>query len=361
MAMRYKAAIGVGDNPGIEPAFGETLYSPLGTPDTAIHDASSVELSDGRVLVVWADGDKIKQGYLANIDAVFSDYAVGSVTTILSELSGPWCLMSKIDAGLFLAINYEQKNSDLTSKSLLYKSPSGEGGDWILYSTIDSANLSGYTIFYHTCGTRLHKSGNRYLLATTYSYLHFGAADWRIGIFESTDLINWTVKYTFTPTNIVSHCITGCSSSFIEINGNTYWSWSHSWSGGKFYLARSSDGFDSDIVYCYTASIFSDVPGADGVLHYDSENERLLIIFSREYTGKGMRMSGFDVGEIGVDEKYQTYASNTEYDPGDEGAALDIYSDGRCAFWAEGQVVLANATLGTWVRVRGCRVMGVSI
>jgi len=246
---------------------------------------SSAELDDGRYLVVWVDGSSIKQGYAPRGESLRENGSVENITTVLMGMTEPWCILSKLDNGLYLTVNYAQKNSDKIAKSLLYKSSSGNGGDWTLHATVSSVDWGsdGY-LFGEILGAGITKIGNKYLGGFMWLYDGIGI-NTGVGSYYSEDMVNWTLNKTWRGSYGTTE---GCSSNFLVApDGYTYFTFSASHAFDGFYVYRSNDGFISNrecILYMDTTINYlnDEVPKRCGWLEYDEANGRILVIASND-------------------------------------------------------------------------------
>ena len=346
-------------------SLGNTTYDPLGTPLSDTNHASSCELADGRVLVVWCDGDKIRQGYAGTVDALFADASVGTVTDILSGLEKPVSIICDLgDDGLYLLVSYIQQNSDSVAKSLLYKSASGNGGDWTLYATLQSFDWTGAsTLWYgdvtNTITGILRTTGGSYICQVPY-YLIIGTYGIvsHFGIYSSADLASWTKKQNLVYGLGSRGYHEGASSNFVEVDGAVYVAF-YDWYGGvNMNLIKSIDYFetqstvfkiDTDVlpyynIFPYSSCTFHVQDGKLFVVGVQiiSERERLFIcacdLADLEYAEKYYLANASSVGSFPVNGGYN------------RASFLEITSSGQVVFWGADRILGMEGSVGLPVK-----------
>jgi hypothetical protein len=325
-------------------SLGDTVFSPLGTPITNTMYASSCELADGRILVVWVDGTSIRQGYAASAETLFANDCLTNKTDLFTGLNTATSILCEIDAGLFLLVAWKQQNDDKVAKSLLYKSALGDGSDWTLHSTIQSLNWSTATDPLGTQRgmTKIFKIGSRYILQCPYFYIN--GSGWilsQYGIYDSTDLISWILKFAIN-TRANGNFNSGCSSTFVEIDNVTYWAMWSSYGGQKMSLIKSTDGFNLNQSTVYTIS--TDLNPYYDVAPYNScslyfDDDRFLIIGSQKIAShERLNIWGCPKTDIGTPTNYIIYAQtaiNSLFQSSNVGQFLEIFANGKIVIWAE--------------------------
>ena len=316
----------------------ETLITPRSNP---IADGgtwvSSAKIEDDRFLVVWVDGSSIKQGYALNSNALLTSDGITDITTILTGLSSPTCFLSKLDLGLFLTVCYKEQNGDGYGGSWLYKTPSGNGGDWILHKTISSVYWRNTSLFGSTVGGGIIKIGDHYL--GLFMYLSSGIGiNTNLGYYTSPDMYSWTLGLHQRGSY---GCTVGNSANVaIAPNGDTFTTFSASHAFDGFYVWRSNDDFIShrecilEIPVTYYMDpnfIDDDVPKRTCWLEFDERNNKLLIFVSsnRNVWIKSVDISTHDWATEAV------FSDVIPYTGGSEGTTICNLGDNRLLLWSE--------------------------
>lgn len=128
---------------------------------------SAVLLGDGRVLYVYNDGGAVWQGYAPSVAAFISvNGSVVNRTLALAVGTASPCI-SQVGDDLFMAVMHAAGTKFMVE---LYKSPSGIGGDWTLFSTLQDhtdspwSSWNAYDVRARFCGEIFVTATGRWVL-----------------------------------------------------------------------------------------------------------------------------------------------------------------------------------------------------
>lgn len=113
--------------------------------DISIH-GSFEKSSDGSILYVYTRGTTVYQTNIADVETLLSqDDSIGTETAIFSNIVDARATLFKIDGILYLGLMFTKTTTEtttFTAKIQIYKSITGDGSDWLLYSTIKSIDYT---------------------------------------------------------------------------------------------------------------------------------------------------------------------------------------------------------------------------
>jgi len=116
------------------------------TPSTTYKEygVSVAKKANGKLIVCNSVNNTIYEAECTNVDDLtgMDNSAYGWVSTGLSSLSHAWACVWNLDGGLYMTFSDAGAPSEAPARQLIYKSPSGNGGDWELYSTVQSLSYS---------------------------------------------------------------------------------------------------------------------------------------------------------------------------------------------------------------------------
>lgn len=102
-------------------------------------DLSVAKKTNGKLIVVNSLQGTFYEGECTMKDLLSKDNSVASWSQINVPSVGGYAAVSRVDDYLFLCVTSKGANDGVTPAStILYKSPSGNGGDWEYYATINS-------------------------------------------------------------------------------------------------------------------------------------------------------------------------------------------------------------------------------
>lgn len=114
-------------------------------PSTTLSgDLTIAKKTNGKLICVMSDKGVFREGECLDVNTLVShDDSVINWVTIPITTNGGYCAVSRIGGELFLCVTDKGVSGTRDASTKLYKSLSGNGGDWQYYSTISSLNTTG--------------------------------------------------------------------------------------------------------------------------------------------------------------------------------------------------------------------------
>lgn len=243
-------------------------------PKAAI-DAGGVSVeakTNGKLIVCGMVGGAVYEGEVTDVDTLLGadDTATGWTSTGITTNYYGRCQVFRADGDLWLSV-VQAGDTDEIASLRLYKSASGNGGDWALYSTVYS-HTSGGTVFnaaLNTSGKIKVLSNGRYVLGTIEWVYFSGFRQPYPVIYISDDKgVSWTKVYTGVSGGPTGTYFTGAVSTDIAVldDGTLFWAWGKDYGTTAIRFARSDDNGSTwtyvyeiiDGTYISGGTVFSD-------------------------------------------------------------------------------------------------------
>lgn len=223
-------------------------------PATALYNGSHLTCAtkaNGKLICVLSKQGASYEGECDSIDDLIN---IADSITGLTQITGVddnrgWCSVSNADGELFLCVNCCALN-DVIYAHKLYKSPSGNGGDWVYYSTIQTYTASG--TFFEGTGESIDKdstgcikvlSNGRWAIIAGDIVYWYGMTSKNNAIYVSDDKgITWVKKFTFKYALSSNPLLYNCPKNITEASdGTLYIDYVEAWSIAMFHIAKSID------------------------------------------------------------------------------------------------------------------------
>jgi len=243
------------------------------TPQTGtLNEISVAKKADGKLIFVSMVSDVVYEGEVADVATLLaSDNTVtGWGSTGIAAVANGRCCVFEADGELWLSVSSCAAPSASTAAWYkLYKSPSGNGGDWALFSTVYSVSLNtpnGYGL-----RTELSEAGaitvldsGRYCLVVPRWQESFGCLGMWPSVWTSDNKgASWTLRLDgrYGPV-FGAYYHHGASKDVVQITGgNLYWAIDVDYAGGGILIYKSvNEGTDwTDTFIDYGDPVFSGV------------------------------------------------------------------------------------------------------
>jgi hypothetical protein len=249
----------VGENkPSCEVTVGESGDYDWATADTwqkpsttyTANGLSVAKKSNGNYIVCnTVGGTTIYEAEVNSIDDLISldNSATGWVSTGLSSLTHAWATLWNYNGGLYMTFSDAGSPATSPARQTIYKSPSGNGGDWVLYSTIQSFTYTFTNVYdshaLNLTGIPVVLSNGRWILVTGKwidfsSYLVQNAYVWT----SDDGGVTWTGRYLLSAYMMAHDYYASINKQiYISPDGNLYSCFSEAWGNVPLVIIKSAD------------------------------------------------------------------------------------------------------------------------
>jgi len=229
-----------------------TWYKPS---TTLVGDLTIAKKTNGKLICVLTQRGTFYEGECADINALTSqnDSAINWVQINIINTGG-YCAVSRVGDYLYLCVTDNGGANPASTK--LYKSSSGNGGDWVYYSTISAygaAVTEGTSIDLNGSGCITVLSNGRWVIPCGKFMSYFGTSQ-QYWIYASDDNgLTWVEK-TLLPAYIGAYNFAlysqGCPKHVaVDTNGNLYVGYTANDAGNKLKIGISTNNGDTWSIY----------------------------------------------------------------------------------------------------------------
>jgi len=268
----------------------ETLKGNWYLPKSGTSSSTGITIeqrADGRIIFCSIIGTDVYECEIEDVDTLLSmnESVINWELTGITANSYGRCHLSRADNTLWLTV-LEAGSSTTNASYKLYKSPSGNGRDWVLHSTLYSHLGTGYNWNlgnYSSAGSVKALSNGRYVLCGTY----ISNGDWHApypNIWTSEDKgLTWTHRYRMSAgPSVHAYFESTFSKCIAEYNGVLYYCFSYNYGGTANVVRKSLDGG-------LTWGSAFNTSGVGGTMHNDLEGNLLMIHTSYSSTSLTVR------------------------------------------------------------------------
>jgi len=335
--------------------------------DTAwIGEISVARKTNGKLIVVScystsadsaATDVPVMEGEVANVAALLAgdDSVTGWTATGISLRKYARCCVFNVGDDLYLDVAHggDFSGGAPAAGCWIYKSPSGNGGDWTLHGTVYSATMSGTEVGNFcrktTAGQPLITSTGRWVLVIGRYALWSGYMYPYQTVYTSDDAgVTWTQRTTLNLGGIGTGMDfkAPVTRNLVETADGSLWaSMSVDWGSFYLYAWRSTDGGETWSVAWSVAGSAADYFASPTL--YARSDGLGFYLFGANYGGTGVRLMQFPYPASGSD--YEVIATWEHghanfYRP----LAVDLVDDGYTVLAVGNEVIgwpLASATI----------------
>jgi len=278
------------------------------TPQAGADDGVSVaEKANGSLIWCWVASNTVYEGTVSDVDTLLGgdSTVTGATSTGITGVGATRACVFNLDGGLYLHVT-SLGDSENNTWCKVYKSASGNGGDWALHGTLwDTANAWPDTSRYTggAAGKAVKLSTGRWVMPTVEP--HYAAHDRLFSIWTSDDGgVTWTRRHYYGNSYMTSHS----RQVAVDGDGNLWWAIGRTYSGGNGRIYRSTDN-GANWTYHYSKPGSGYAFGMD--LLYIEEDEHVYLFCDHD-SATAVRVEYFD--DLSVDESttYVTSASGNK-------------------------------------------------
>lgn len=210
---------------------------------------SYAKCKNGKVIVLWGGPTSLIEAFADDVNAFITPGTLlsGHNTIFPSSSHIRGTVYNDVSGDLFLSMTrLRNAASDDYQQCRIYKSPSGNGGDWVLHSIIRDCQItesymstSGKEI---SIGVPFKLPSGRLVISYPHYYVGSSAGRCGCGISTSDDNgLTWTFRISYQVGPAGGYYLENQSRNFGYYKGSLWWACLGSLASGYSYLFSSSD------------------------------------------------------------------------------------------------------------------------